>query len=161
MAILVITHKQKSLVPGLPYQVLINGQLVGMLSTPQARLNMPAGQYAVTIQAGGFVPIGKKGRGLDLSLSSTATVKVSEGAYTCLDFQNKERWWDILFTIDLFLWLASLFFKLPHPWNIVYHAVSDGFFLIWIIRLIVLRKRYFSLDVYTTVKEPEKIVASK
>ena len=51
-----------------------------------------------------------------------------------------------MFDIDLVLWLSSMFFTLPGTWDTVYHAVSDGFFLLWIVRLVLIRKRYFVLE---------------
>ena len=48
----------------MPYQVIVNGQLVGTMTTPQARLRLPAGYYTITIRAGGYLPIGKKGKRL-------------------------------------------------------------------------------------------------
>ena len=155
MSILVITHRQKQRGMRLPYQVIVNGQLVGSMTTPQARLCLPAGTYAVTIRAGGFLPIGKKGKTIDLTVSSTATVETSDACYTCLDFRNKERWWDVLFSIDLVVWLASLLFCIPHPWNIVYHCLSDGFFLIWMVRLLVVRRRYYAMQTYFSTEPPE------
>ena len=38
-----------------------------------------------------------------------------------------------------------LFIELPEPWNVVYHVLSEGFFAIWIIRILVIRNRYFKL----------------
>ena len=161
MSLLVITHRQKEWGMRMPYQVIVNGQLVGTMTTPQARLRLPAGYYTITIYTGGYLPIGKKGKTLDLTFSSTKPVFVSESGYTCLDFKNKERLWNTLFNIDLILWLASLFVHIPHPWNIVYHAVSDGFFLFWIIRLFVVRKRYFEMKSYATTEPPEAVYPTK
>ncbi len=161
MSLLVITHRQKERGMRIPYQVIVNGRLVGTMTTPQARLRIPAGYYTITIRAGGFIPIGKKGKTLDLTLSSTAPVQVAESGYTCLDFKNKERWWDIVFGIDLVLWFFSLFIHIPSPWNIVYHAISDGFFVLWIIRLFVVRRRYFAMESYVTPDPPEAIYPTK
>ena len=161
MSLLVITHRQKDFWVRIPYQVIVNGRLVGTMNTPQARLRLPAGYYTITIRSGSYVPIGKKGKTLDLTLSSTAPVQVSEYGYTCLDFKNKERWWNTLFNIDLILWLTSVFLRIPHPWNIVYHVVSDGFFLLWIIRLFVVRRRYFAMETYITTDPPEAVYPKK
>ena len=38
MAELIITHRQKDYLPKMPYQVIISGRLVGVMRTPQARL---------------------------------------------------------------------------------------------------------------------------
>lgn len=161
MSLLVITHRQKDFWVRIPYQVIVNGRLVGTMNTPQARLRLPAGYYTITIRSGSYVPIGKKGKTLDLTLSSTAPVQVSEYGYTCLDFKNKERWWNTLFNIDLILWLTSVFLRIPLPWNIVYHVVSDGFFLLWIIRLFVVRRRYFAMETYITTDLPEAVYPKK
>lgn len=160
MAELVITRKQKDFLR-LPYQIIINGRLVGTMRTPQARLRLAAGYYMVTIRTGSYVPVGKKGKTIDLTLSTTEAVRISDTGYNCLDFKDKERWWDIVFGIDLALWLATLFFAIPHPWNIVYHIVSDGFFIAWLIRLFVVRKRYFALDSYVSPTPPEEVKAPK
>ena len=150
MSLLIITHKDNSAFR-LPYHIILNGSFLGTMTTPQARLRLPPGCYTLTIRCGGFLPIGKKGKSLDLTLSTTESISVSESGYTCIEFKNKERWWDILFTIDLVVWFISLFLTLPHPWNIIYHVISDGFFLLWLIHLIVVRKRYFSF--YTTYSD--------
>lgn len=78
MSLLVITHRQKDFWVRIPYQVIVNGRLVGTMNMPQARLRLPAGYYTITIRSGSYVPIGKKGKTLDLTLSSTAPVQVSE-----------------------------------------------------------------------------------
>ena len=72
-------------------------------------------------------------------------VSVVEELPTTLEITDRERIWNILFDIDLVIWVASFFFTLPSPWNIVYHALSDGFFALWIARLIIIRDRYYKL----------------
>ena len=161
MSVLVITHQQKSLGFSLPYQIFINGSLVGLMTTPQIQIRLPEDTYTVTICAGAVLPIGKSGKQLDLRLSSSLMVRTSAKAYTCIDFKNKERWWDVIFSIDLILWIVLLFFTLPKPWNIVYHILSDGFFLVWLVRLIVLRKRYFTLSSYQMSDLAKKIQPQK
>ncbi len=160
MAELIITRKQKDYFK-MPYQVIINGQLVGMMRTPQARLRLPAGYYTVTIRTGGFVPVGKKGKTIDMTLSSTKTIQIADSGYNCLDFKDSGRWWDVVFTIDLVVWLISLFLTIPHPWNIVYHVLSDGFFVAWLIRLFFVRKRYYTMTSYTTDTPPEEVKPRK
>lgn len=48
---------------------------------------------------------------------------------------DKERWWNILFGIDLVLWLIRFFIEFPYPWNIVYEVVSNGFFALSLARI--------------------------
>ena len=78
MAELIITHRQKYYLLKMPYQVIINGRPVGVMRTPQARLRLPAGYYIVTIRTGSFVPLGKKGKTIDMTLSATETIMVSD-----------------------------------------------------------------------------------
>lgn len=145
----------------MPHQVILNGRLTGVMSTPQARLHLPAGYYMLTIRTGSFVPVGKKGKTLDMTVSSTLPIQVTDGVYNCLDFNEKGRWWDIVFMIDLLVWLVSFGLTIPHPWKIVYHVLSDGFFIAWLIRLIIVRKRYYTMTSYTTETPPEEIKPRK
>ena len=161
MAELIITHRQKDYLLKMPYQVIINGRLAGLMRTPQARLRLPAGYYTITIRTGSYIPIGKKGKTIDMTLSATETIMVSDEGWNCLDFKDKERWWDIVFGIDLAVWFVALFLTIPHPWNIVYHVLSDGFFVAWLVRLFFVRKRYYALSSYTTATPPEEIKPRK
>ncbi len=161
MAELIITHRQRDYLLKMPYQVIINGRLAGVMRTPQARLRLPAGYYTVTIRTGSFVPFGKKGKTIDMTLSATETIMVSDEGYNCLDFKDKGRWWDIVFGIDLAVWFVALFLTIPHPWNIVYHVLSDGFFVAWLVRLFFVRKRYYALSAYTTGVPPEEVKPRK
>ena len=77
MAELIITHRQKYYLLKMPYQVIINGRPVGVMRTPQARLRLPAGFYMVTIRTGSYVPLGKKSKTIDMTLSATETIMVS------------------------------------------------------------------------------------
>ena len=160
MAEFIITRKQKDYWK-MPYQVIINGRPVGTMRTPQAKLHLPAGFYTVTIRTGSYVPVGKKGKTIDMTFSTTEAVKISDTGYNCLDFKDKGRWWDIVFGIDLAVWFVALFLTIPHPWNIVYHIVSDGFFVAWLIRLFVVRKRYFAFHSYVSPTPPEEIKPRK
>lgn len=78
MAELIITHRQRDYLLKMPYQVIISGRPVGVMRTPQARLRLPAGYYTVTIRTGSFVPLGKKGKTIDMTLSATETIMVSD-----------------------------------------------------------------------------------
>ena len=78
MAELIITHRQRDYLLKMPYQVIINGRPVGVMRTPQARLRLPAGYYTVTIRTGNYIPDGKEGKTLDMTVSATAAVTVSD-----------------------------------------------------------------------------------
>ena len=58
---------------------------------------------------------------------------------------DRERWWNLLFDLDLVIWIACMFIELPEPWNVVYHVLSEGFFVLWLLRILIIRKRYFRL----------------
>ena len=73
------------------------------------------------------------GQPIGMMRGESVSIEMPEGTY------------NILFDIDLVIWMASFFFTLPSPWNIVYHALSDGFFALWIARLIIIRDRYYKL----------------
>ena len=161
MAELIITNKQGKGTAQMPHQVILHGRLAGVMRTPQARLHLPAGYYMLTIRTGSFVPVGKKGKTLDMTVSSTLPIQVADGVYNCLDFNEEGWWWDIVFMIDLLVWLVSFGLTIPHPWKIVYHVLSDGFFIAWLIRLIIVRKRYYAMASYTTDTPPEEIKPRK
>ena len=78
MAELIITHRQRDYLLKMPYHVIINGRPIGVMRTPQARLRLPAGYYTVTIRTGSFVPLGKNGKTIDMTLSATETIMVSD-----------------------------------------------------------------------------------
>ncbi len=141
MSELVIHHHHGKLSLPLPYYIYINGQLVGFVRGREVRGTVPPGRYAVGVK----VPLlpGK----WEFSLSSSAEVSVAEGESVTLTFSTRERWWDLLFNLDLACWLLSLFFTIPHPWNIVYHVLSEGFFAVWLIRLWRIRRNYFKVAI--------------
>jgi hypothetical protein len=85
-----------------------------------------------------------------VSLSACAQLEINEHETLTLIFRDRERWWDLLFTIDLIFYLFSFFVTISSPWNIVYHVLSDGFFLVWLVRLWRIRRNYFKIDVRAT-----------
>lgn len=105
--------------------------------------NVPPGKYRVDIKL--LLGLWK----WNMSLSSSVETEVGADETRVISFGNREQWWDVLFNIDLAIWLLSFFFTIPHPWNIVYHVLSEGFFVAWLIRLWYIRKRYFELKVYS------------
>ena len=84
--------------------------------------------------------MGKSGKSIDLSVSSTCdNVEVKQ--HTTFLFRDRERLWNLLFDIDLIVWLVSLF--IPLTW--LYRILSDSFFVIWLVRLLIIRKRYYRI----------------
>ncbi|MCQ2960235.1 MAG: PhzF family phenazine biosynthesis protein [Bacteroidales bacterium] len=49
------------------------------------------------------------------------------------------------FQKELRLWIAKLFFEHPYPWNTIYEVVSNGFFVLWAIRIWCIRNNYFKI----------------
>ncbi len=120
MARLTIIQKKRKFTPMLPHKILIGGQLLGLMRTPSVTINIPQGIYEVTVQS--VFPF----------IKTSAIVKVD----------------DIVFSLDMILWIASLFIDLQKPYSTVYHIVSEGLFAIWLIHIIVIRKKYFRISTY-------------
>ena len=141
MSEVIIRHKQGLIKLPLPYFIYINGQFVGFMRSDETKGVLPAGSYHVEIK----LPM--RLLKWDVSLSSSVRLTIKEHESLTLIFRNRERWWDILFNIDLILYLLSFFITIPSPWNIVYHVLSDGFFLVWLIRFWHIRRNYFKIDI--------------
>ena len=73
---LTIRHIRRWYEPRLPHAVFLDGLYAGMLKDDQLRLNAPRGHYDLKVQFGGRVPIGKSGKSIDISLSSTKEIEV-------------------------------------------------------------------------------------
>ena len=143
MPTLTIHHNRHWYEPKLPHAVFINGLYVGMMKDHDLRIEIPAGSYSLKVQFGGLIPLGKSGKSLDLSVSSTAQVEVPQEGDVLCEFHDCERLWNILFDIDLVLWVVSWFVTLPP----LYKILSDAFFVIWLVRLVVIRKKYYRINV--------------
>lgn len=143
MALLIVKYGAKGLMARLPRQVLLNGQLIGILQGKEAHITLPEGQYRLKIAFGGLLRLGKTGKSIDLSLSTEEAVNVHDDAPTTVVFSDRERWWNILFDIDLVLWLAEFFITLPSPYDLIYKVLSNVFFAIWMLRIVLIRKRYY------------------
>ena len=87
------------------------------------------------------MPLGRSGRSVDLSVSAEKE-GVEVTGDTVVEFHDRERLWNLLFDVDLLVWIVSLFIPLSRGYKIV----SDAFFAIWLIRLIFIRKRYYKLN---------------
>lgn len=161
MAQVTLTHIDHGLPLGLPYLVLVDGMAVGMMQNPQAKMSLPAGQHKLTIRCGGVLPIPFTKKTVTLSVEATETIDCSENEYTEVQYENRERWWNILFDIDLVLWLVRIFVTIPEPWGWVYDIVSNVSFAIWILHFYLYRKRYFRFRVIHTDTLPEVVLPSK
>ena len=136
MARLTIIQKNRRFMPLLPHKILIGGQAVGLMRTPCVHIEIPQGAYKITIQS--LFPF----------IRSSAVVRIDEGVDNVMEFEDKERYWDILFSADMLLWIVSLFIELQKPYSTIYHIVSESLFAIWLIHIIVIRKRYFKITTH-------------
>ena len=143
MNMLTVRHIRHWYEPKLPHAVFINGYYAGMLKDGDLRIEILAGSYSLKVQFGGLIPLGKSGKTLDLSVSSTAQVEMPQEGNVICEFHDRERLWNILFDIDLILWIVSWFVTLPP----LYKILSDAFFVIWLVRLVVIRKRYYRINI--------------
>lgn len=134
MAHLKIIHHTSKLMSKIPHRILINQQLIGLMNTPEVNIRIPEGRYLITIQS--VFPL----------FSASMAVGVSENVENVLAFSDREKWWDILFVIDIILWCADRLIHLPHPWNIVYQIFTNGYFVLWLLYEWLIRKKYFRLS---------------
>ena len=142
-SVLIIRHKRRWYELKLPHTVFINGQFLGMVKDRDVRIIAPVGSYSLRVQFGGRIPIGKRGKSIDLSVSSTEQVQLTPQRETVCEFHDRERIWNLLFDIDLIVWVVSLFVTLP----LWYRIISDVFFAVWLVRLIIIRKKYYKIKV--------------
>ena len=138
---LTIQHTRHWYEPRLPHLVFLDGHYAGALQDDELHLAAPAGLYQLRVQFGGRISIGKSGHSIDLSLSSTLQLEARRD--TIVTFHDRERLWNVLFDIDLVLWVASLFLAMPP----LYKVLSDTFFVVWLVRLVLIRKRYYKISV--------------
>lgn len=143
---LTIRHIRHWYEPRLPHVVFLDGLYAGMLKDDRLLINAPRGNYDLKVQFGGRVPIGKSGKSIDISVSSTKQIEVSGIGDVEYVFHDRERIWNILFDIDLIVWVVSWFVTMPP----LYKIISDIFFAVWIVRLIIIRKRYYKIQLLNT-----------
>lgn len=140
MATLTLVHKRRFYEARLPHLVFIDDLYAGTMRDDTYQLQLPAGRYKVRIQFGGRIPLGRSRHSIDLSVSSTIPDAEIRQAST-LTFHDRERLWNLLFDVDLILWLVSLFIPLPR----LYKLLSDLFFVVWLVRLLIIRKQYYKV----------------
>lgn len=117
----------------LPHKIYFNGQLLGIMQRKEIQIkDIPEGKYRLKIQS--MIPL--------LYAEKEIQIKRGENAVT---FSDREKFWDILFTIDLVLVIVKWFITLPDHINLIYNIVTNGYFAIWLIYEWVIRKRYFRI----------------
>jgi hypothetical protein len=138
---LTIRHIRHWYEPRLPHAVFLDGLFAGMLKDDQLLLEAPSGSYNLRVQFGGRLPLGKSGKSIDISVSSTQQIEVPRKGNVECSFHDRERLWNILFDIDLLVWVVSWFVAMPP----LYKILSDAFFALWLVRLILIRKKYYKI----------------
>lgn len=78
-------------------------------------------------------------------LSAEAEIDIRQGENK-VTFTDKEKFWDVLFTIDLILMVVHWFIHLPDNIDLIYRIVTDGYFAIWLIYEWAIRKKYFKIS---------------
>jgi len=125
----------------LPVWVFVNGRPLGLMRNKAVTLEMPPGNYEIGIWIWGRL------FGKDIKIGGQTMANVKAGDSRQMQVSDRELWWNLLFNIDMVLWIASFFFTLPSPWMLVYEIVSTLVFLVWLTRIIIKRNRYFVLNV--------------
>lgn len=120
----------------LPNRIFINGRLVGIMQQKEVAIMIPKGKYSIMIQSA--MPF----------MYATDELEIEQGVENVVTFKNRERIWDILFTIDLILWIAGFFITLPEPWDMVYEISTNAFLAIWLIYEFCIRKKYYMINQY-------------
>lgn len=99
---------------------------------------LPEGTFNIAVRL--MFGVGKWAFGI----GGERTITTSD-APTHITISDRERWWNILFDIDMVVWVIGRFIDFPEPWNVIYHLLSEGFFAIWFLRIFIIRQRYFKL----------------
>lgn len=149
MAILRIEHKCSKWFAAIPHKILINNKLIGVMQTPFVNIEIPEGDFYITVQS--MIPF----------LSASEYVTIQSNVENVFVYTDREKWWDILFSIDLIFWLTSIFYTLPHPWNIVYKVITNGYFIFWLIYEFCIRKKYFRIYTFTKVIHTEYVTSEE
>lgn len=129
---IIITPKGK-LMGMIPHYLLINDQVLGIIKGKEVRINIPSGRYRITI------------RSIYKFIEGSADVYVPINETLRLTFSDKDKIWNWLFNVDLILWILKRIIHVPEPWGTVYEIVSNGFFAIWLLRIWIIRERYFAI----------------
>lgn len=97
-------HRKQRFKIALPYWVLVNGNIVGIMRTKEVRIVLPEGNYSIEVR------VMFKLLKWTFYIGGNKQLSVDEGDQINLFITDKERWWNILFDIDLVLWIAEFLF---------------------------------------------------
>lgn len=136
---LTIIKESSELMSRIPNKIFINRRLVGIMQQKKVSVMIPQGTYNIMVQS--IIPF----------LYATKVIEIEQGVENVVTFRNRERIWDILFSIDLALWIAGFFITLPEPWGMVYDVATNTFLAIWLIYEFSIRKKYYRIRSYKTI----------
>ncbi len=136
---LTIIKESSKLMSRIPNKIFINGRLVGIMQQQKVSVMIPQGTYNIMVQS--VIPF----------LYATKVIEIEQGVENVVTFRNRERIWDILFSIDLALWIAGFFITLPEPWGMVYEIATNTFLAIWLIYEFCIRKKYYRIRSHKTI----------
>lgn len=142
MSILTL-HRNQAFKLSIPYWVFINEQPVVVMQQKEMSIQMPDGEYNLGIRVIFGLPKWQ------LYIGGSKKITLTDNQQLHLKITDKERWWNILFDIDLVFCIVKFFISFSNPWNIIYEIISNGFFILWIIRILLIRKNYFKIVNYT------------
>lgn len=118
-----------------PHKLLIDGRFVGIMKDRRVSIEMPMGEYEITIQS--MIPF----------ISASQRVAMPLRGETTLEFADREKWWDVLFVVDVVLWIVKRFLHLAAPWTWIYEVFTNGYFLLWLLYEWRIRNHYFKFQV--------------
>lgn len=133
MSQLTIQQSRRWLNLPVAHQILIDGHSIGIMKGSSVTIEIPSGQYDVTIQS--MIPY----------FSGTQSVQIPLRGETILTFTERDGWMDPIFTVDILLCILKLFINFPSPWNWIYEVVTNGFFVLWLVWMWCIRKKYFRI----------------
>lgn len=139
MNLLHIHQKTDRLTLPLPYWVFVDGHPMGIMKR-DADIQLPNGTYSLGIWL--VFRLWK----WEFRLGRDTRIMMLN-ADLQVEFWHDEPVWDTIFNIDLVIWLLTCFIDIPSPYSIVYHVLSDGFFIVWLIRLWRKRHEYLTITV--------------
>ena len=118
----------------LPHKIYFNDRLLGVMQRKEIQVNdIPEGSYRLKIQS--MFPF----------IYAEKEIHIQRGENQ-VTFSDREKFWDILFTIDLLLVVVKWFVHLPDNINFIYNIVTNGYFAVWLVYEWVIRKRYFKME---------------
>ena len=90
MARLTIEQKHGKFAMNVPHKLLIDGRMMGIMKDRRVSLEMPMGEYEITIQS--MIPF----------ISASQRVALPLRGEVTLVFSDREKWWDVLFVVDIY-----------------------------------------------------------